>query len=111
MGKLSSEQTDIIPWHLLLLWSVAQAFNLQNLRASIKLFGSAINIKNKGAFPNQFNALETPRHALSYIQSTLIDIIALIFYEQKENVQFFATFGSGRGLKWRFSNFSRFRKT
>ena len=38
----------------------------------------------KAAFPNQINALETPRHALSYIQSKLIDIIALILTSEKK---------------------------
>ena len=31
-------------------------------------------------------------------------------YERKENVQFSVIFGGGWQLKWRFSNFSRFRK-
>ena len=31
-------------------------------------------------------------------------------YERKENAQFSAIFGGVRQLKWRFSNFPRFRK-
>ena len=74
----------------------------------MKVHVSAKNIIALGAFANQINALETARHALYTAQIDKYHRVDR--YERNKNAQFSAIFGGGWQLKWRFSNFPRFRK-